>query len=194
MIAARVIIICLILTGGADAQNTSELSILKHGDFVFKNNYQKDDETNFDINFHAQKKRNAPGDDIVYFIFKSNPDMFAFAKSIGVNKLFSTLEPCSPQSDFQGVGGDIKDVDNNTYIERLIGGDIRGSIFVPINRNLAKYSGYPPRRGFEWLERVAKDKMLCIRIGVGRMGYGHLTSRLINIGKIEEFEFNNISK
>ncbi|RWC38332.1 hypothetical protein [Mesorhizobium sp.] len=184
----------------AYAQESFTLSVKDKGTFKLDKNYPKEDGGIGLFNFHRMIAKPRTGDKINYFIFKPDKDVFRAMRSMSKKTLFSRLEPCpggidrSVSDRAQTIGGSIKSIsdknDLSAYIRNYNSLKSRNYIYVAIDTDLRKYVRERNDFGYEWVAQAVEKKELCLYIGVGRMGFGALGSRPINVSRLAKFTFS----
>lgn len=192
-------VVILLNFGSVHAQEMATLYPVVRGTFKMDKIYPKGYKGRGLFNLHRLIDTPKNGQAINYFIFKPSKDLFEKMRDISSDYLFSRLEPClgGVDSKFarraQKIGGFIEPLGVAQGLGRYINNYRSLSkseyIYVAISANLRLYTKGKSDFGYEWVPQAVRNRQICLYIGVGRMGFGSISSRPINVSRLADFAF-----
>lgn len=131
--------------------------------------------------------------EVVYFLFDMDSDVFAEARSKGL-EVWTFMGACDrlkdrPAYGYQRVGGRIEPLAAVSGMGGYIGAAGDGTIFVPVFRNLRLYEPRTGRIGYEWLERVITEGGLCLDVGLRGKMFGSRQLFEVDLTKYARFTY-----
>lgn len=195
------IALCVMLTGPphAVAQETAATSnpgigLAKAGSFVLDETYPKSGEPAHIVNFSLIRQTLKLPQDVNYFIFEPQPDVFSLAEGNG-SPVLGTLAICDAVKDrpawgYQGLGASLERFEDHPALRNYVDQAVRpGAVFVPVLKNLRLYEPPGKRIAYEWLERAATEGQLCFRYKAVGLHFGSRASPEIRLSDYATFEY-----
>ncbi|MGB3501779.1 MAG: hypothetical protein WBA44_09155 [Mesorhizobium sp.] len=165
------------------------------GRFVLDEDYPRNPaRQDHPVNFGLIRQRFGEPQDAYYFIFPPAPDVFSIAEKAR-SSVLALLGPCDeskerPPWGVQRIGSQLERMDGYPELTRYTArSPNRGSVFVPVLKNLRLYEPSGSGAGFEWLKRAAREHDLCFSYKAVGFYVGDRASGKIRLSDYAEFEY-----
>lgn len=145
------------------------------------------------FNFGTARQELALPQEVIYFLFQLNTDVFREARRKGL-KVLSRMGACEsledrPSYGYQQIGGEIRPLTAAAGISRYVDKTTDTTlIFVPVFRNLRLYEPNS-RIAYEWLERVTTEGGLCLDVGLRGKMFGSRQLFEVDLTKYARFTY-----